>query len=97
MYIDKVTDKKRSDIHRNSLLPTSHLDENTKSLRSENDSHRLYITEALIMQLKIPVINLQATGKFQALKLTRQRPRKQQQTTGSIPPLCKEIIQLLLS
>ena len=66
-------------------LTREDLEENTKILRRENDSYRLYITEALIIQSKNPVLNLQATGKSRTLKLTSQQPREEQQPTSSNP------------
>ena len=47
---------------------------NTKILRTNNDSSRLLITEALLIHAKNPALNKQATGLTRTLKLHCSRP-----------------------
>ena len=47
---------------------------NTKILRTNNDTSRLLITEALLIHAKNPALNKQATGLTRTLKLHCSRP-----------------------
>ena len=45
------------------------LEEQTEIIRKEQDTNRLHIYEAILIQSKAPTINNQATGQARTLKL----------------------------
>ena len=80
--------------HRHSSLSRDVMVQNTKIIRKENDTRRLPIYEALIIQQKCPIINNQDTGSSRTLKLlsavnTNRRfiPPRQRNMVTSSPPI----------
>ena len=93
MHLGSGAPKKHTEIsHRQSPLSREMMVENTKIIRKENDTRRLPIYEALIIQQKCPSINKQDTGLLRTLKLfsssttNRRGPLLQQRDTQNPSP-----------